>query len=78
MIRACDWRIGCRVDCKMTLPETRIGMDLPPLLIALTSSRSTPRHMDRVTLLSEVYNPERALNAGFFRRRRRGWRYGVA
>ncbi len=65
IIMACDWRIGSRGDFKMTLPETRIGMDLPPILIALTSSRIAPRHMDRVTLLSEVYNPDQALDAGF-------------
>lgn len=65
IIMACDWRIGSRGDFKMTLPETRIGMDLPPILIALTSSRIAPRHMDRVTLLSEIYNPDQALDAGF-------------
>lgn len=65
IIMACDWRIASRGNFKMTLPETRIGMDLPPILIALTASRITPRHMSRVTLLSEVYNPEQAVDAGF-------------
>lgn len=65
IIMACDWRIGSRGDFKMSLPETRMGMDLPPILIALTSSRITPRHRDRVALLSEVYNPDQALDAGF-------------
>ena len=65
IILACDWRIGSRGSFKMSLPETRIGMDLPPILIALTSSRISSRHMNRAALLSEVYNPDQAADAGF-------------
>ena len=65
IIMACDWRIGSRGDFKMSLPETRIGMDLPPILVALTTARITPKHLNRVTLLSEVYSPEQAVDAGF-------------
>ncbi len=65
VIMACDWRIGSRGKFKMSLPETRIGMELPPILVALTASRISRQHMTRVALLSEVYDPEQAVEAGF-------------
>jgi enoyl-CoA hydratase len=65
MIMACDTRIGSLGDFKLSLPETAIGMDLPPLLVALTASRISRRHMTRVALQSEAYNPEQAVAAGF-------------
>ena len=65
IMMACDFRIGTRGDFKMSLPETRINMDLPPILLELTRSRISRRHMTRVALLSEVYNPEQAVDAGF-------------
>jgi enoyl-CoA hydratase len=65
IIMACDWRIGSRGKFKMSLPETRIGMELPPILVELTASRISLQHMTRVALLSEVYNPEQAVAAGF-------------
>lgn len=49
----------------MSLPETAIGMDLPPILVELTLSRIATRHLTRVALQSEVYSPESALEAGF-------------
>ena len=65
IIMACDWRIGSRGEFKMSLPETRIGMELPPILVELTASRISRQHMTRAALLSEVYNPEQAVEAGF-------------
>ena len=65
IMMACDMRIGTRGDFKMSLPETRISMDLPPLLLELARSRISRRHMNRVALMSEVYNPEQAIDAGF-------------
>jgi enoyl-CoA hydratase len=65
IIMACDSRIGTRGKFKMSLPETAIGMDLPPILLELASSRISRRHMTRVALQSEVYNPEQAVDAGF-------------
>jgi len=65
MIMACDTRIGTRGKFKMSLPETAIGMDLPPILLELAASRISPRHMTRVALQSEVYTPEQAVDAGF-------------
>ncbi len=65
IIMACDSRIGARGDYKMSLPETAIGMELPPLLVELAASRISRRHMTRVALQSEVYTPEDAVDAGF-------------
>jgi enoyl-CoA hydratase len=62
---ACDMRIGTRGAFKMSLPETAIGMELPAILLELTASRISRRHMTRVALLSEVYTPEQAVDAGF-------------
>jgi len=65
IIMACDYRIGSLGNFKMSLPETAIGMDLPPILVELTASRIAKRHLSRVALQSEVYNPEQAVEAGF-------------
>jgi enoyl-CoA hydratase len=65
IIMTCDSRIGTRGDYKLSLPETSIGMELPPILVELTASRISRRHMTRVALLSEVYNPDQAVDAGF-------------
>ena len=65
MIMACDSRVGCRGNFKMSLPETAIGMALPPILVELAASRIAKAHMTRVILQSEVYNPNNAVAAGF-------------
>jgi enoyl-CoA hydratase len=65
MIMACDTRIGSRGNFKISLPETAIGMELPPILLELAASRISTRHMTRAALQSEVYNPEQAVDAGF-------------
>jgi len=65
IIMTCDIRIGSRGAFKMSLPETAIGMELPPILVELTASRIARQHMTRVALLSEVYDPEQAVAAGF-------------
>jgi len=65
MIMASDSRIGTRGKFKLSLPETAIGMDLPPILVELAASRISPQHLTRVAIQSEVYDPDRALEAGF-------------
>ncbi|WP_439106037.1 crotonase/enoyl-CoA hydratase family protein [Congregibacter sp.] len=65
IVMACDSRVGTQGDFKLTLPETAIGMDLPPILIAITESRIVKEHLTRVALQAEVYNPEQAVAAGF-------------
>ncbi|MFT7287955.1 MAG: enoyl-CoA hydratase [Halieaceae bacterium] len=65
IIMACDTRIGARGSFKLTLPETAIGMSLPPILIELTAARIAKHHLTRVALQSEVYTPDQAVVAGF-------------
>jgi enoyl-CoA hydratase/carnithine racemase len=65
IIMACDTRIGCQGKFKMSLPETAIGMQLPPLLVELATSRISIRHITRVVLQSEAYAPTAAVEAGF-------------
>jgi enoyl-CoA hydratase/carnithine racemase len=65
LVMACDSRIAARGKYKITLPETAIGMDLPPFLVELTASRVRPDYMTRVALQAEVFNPDSAVEAGF-------------
>ncbi len=65
IIMSCDSRVGTAGNFKMSLPETAIGMQLPPILVELASSRISKRHVTRVLLQSEPYQPENAVDAGF-------------
>ena len=65
ILLASDSRLGVKGDFRITLPETAIGMDLPPLLMALTTSRVSSRHLTRAAIQAEVYTPEAAIDAGF-------------
>jgi len=65
ILLASDSRLGVTGDFRITLPETAIGMDLPPLLMALTTSRVSSRHLTRAAIQAEVYTPEAAIDAGF-------------
>jgi enoyl-CoA hydratase len=65
IIMACDTRISSRGDFKMRLPETAIGMDLPPLLVEFAASIIAKKHLTRVALQAVPYDPELAVEAGF-------------
>ncbi|MGI9294608.1 MAG: crotonase/enoyl-CoA hydratase family protein [Pseudomonadales bacterium] len=65
ILLAADSRIGVDGNFRISLPETAIGMDLPPILVALAASRLSRRHLTRATIQSEVYSPEAAIDAGF-------------
>lgn len=65
MLLAADTRIGVQGNFRITLPETAISMDLPPLLMALTTARLSKRHLTRAAIQSEIYSPEAAIDAGF-------------
>jgi enoyl-CoA hydratase len=65
ILLACDTRIGIRGDFRISMPETAIGMDLPPPIMALTASRLSKRHLTRAAIQAEVYSPEAAIDAGF-------------
>lgn len=65
ILMASDYRIGTRGSFKFSLPETAIGMELPQILQALARARIATLHFDRVALMSEVYDPDTAVQAGF-------------
>jgi enoyl-CoA hydratase len=65
ILLASDSRLGAEGDFRITLPETAIGMDLPPLLMALITSRLSSRHLTRAAIQAEIYSPEAAIDAGF-------------
>jgi enoyl-CoA hydratase len=65
IIMACDTRIGTRGSFKITLPETAIGMELPPTMLELTVSRLSPQFITRAAVQSEVFDPDQAVTAGF-------------
>ncbi len=65
IMMACDSCIGTRGTYKITLPETAIGMELPPPLLALTTSRIPPQFITRVAIQSEVFDPDQAVIVGF-------------
>ncbi|MCX2980915.1 crotonase/enoyl-CoA hydratase family protein [Halieaceae bacterium IMCC14734] len=64
VIMTCDMRIGCQGKFKLSLPETAIGMELPPLLMGLAESRIPPNFLTRVALNSENFDPDQAVSAG--------------
>lgn len=65
IIMACDSRIGTRGTFKITLPETAMGMEVPPTMLELTASRISPQFVTRAAIQSEVFNPDQAVTAGF-------------
>jgi enoyl-CoA hydratase len=65
VILACDTRIGTRGNYKITLPETAIGMEVPPTMLELAASRIPPGFMTRAAIQSEVFDPDQAVPAGF-------------
>jgi enoyl-CoA hydratase len=65
VILACDTRIGVRGNYKITLPETAIGLELPPTMLELAASRISPQFMTRAAIQAEVFNPDQAVTAGF-------------
>jgi enoyl-CoA hydratase len=65
LLLTCDTRIGVRGDYKITLPETRINMEIPHVLQVLCMARLSPRHMTQALAQAVVYTPVEALEVGF-------------
>lgn len=65
LLLSCDNRVGALGDYQMSLPETRISMDIPTPLVALTMSRLAPRYATRAAIQAEIFGPELAVEAGF-------------
>ena len=60
-----DYRIGSSENYKIVTNEIAIGLTIPYAAIEISRQRLTPAHFERASLLSEVYSPSEAIEAGF-------------
>lgn len=65
MLLASDYRIGTRNEYNVTLPETAIGMEFTPVLMALIHDRIDCRYKSPAVLQSTPFAPANAVEAGF-------------
>lgn len=65
LLLAADQRLGVAGDFKIGFNEVAAGMALPDLAIELARPRLAPTHLARATLGAEMFDPQRALTAGF-------------
>ena len=63
-----DYRLGVKGDFKIVANEVQNGLTMPHCALVLCANRLKPSHVDRAMLLSEVFNPESALEAGYLDR----------
>ena len=63
-----DYRLGVRGDFKIVANEVQNGLTMPHCALTLCANRLKPSHVDRAMLLSEVFDPESAVEAGFLDR----------
>jgi len=60
-----DYRIGVEGQVKIAANEVEIGLTMPYSALEICRQRLRPAHFDRTVLLSELYNPKTAMEAGF-------------
>lgn len=60
-----DYRVGAEGDYRLGLNEVKIGLAVPPFATELARARLNPAHLNRATLLAEVYDPAAAVEAGW-------------
>ena len=63
-----DYRIGADGPFKITANEVAIGLTMPLAAVEVCRQRLAPAHYTRAMLLSEVYSPATAIEAGFLDR----------
>lgn len=68
LLMAADSRIGASGDFKLGFNEVAISMTTPLFLMELARERVSKRHLLRATVHAEIYDPERAVDAGFLDR----------
>ena len=61
-----DYVIGSRGDFNIAANEVAIGLTMPRVASAMLQHRLAPSAYQRAVTLSEYFNPDAALNAGFF------------
>jgi enoyl-CoA hydratase len=66
LMLSADYVIGSRGDFKIAANEVAIGMTMPRVAAATLRNRLTPAAFQRAVTLSQYFDPESALKAGFF------------
>ena len=66
MMLSADYVIGSRGDFKIAANEVAIGLPMPRVAAAMLHHRLTPAAYQRAVNLSEYFDPESAVTAGFF------------
>ncbi|TFH48822.1 MAG: crotonase/enoyl-CoA hydratase family protein, partial [Lysobacterales bacterium] len=66
LMLSADYVIGSRGDFKIAANEVAIGLTMPRVAAAMLRHRLNPAAFQRAVTLSHYFEPESALNAGFF------------
>ena len=66
LMLSADYVIGSRGDFKIAANEVAIGMTMPRVAAATLRHRLVPAAFQRAVTLSQYFDPESALKAGFF------------
>jgi enoyl-CoA hydratase len=66
LMLSADYVIGSRGDFRISANEVAIGLTMPRVAAATLKHRLTPAAYQRAVTLSEQFDPEAALGAGFF------------
>ena len=66
LMLSADYVIGSRGDFRISANEVAIGLTMPRVAAAMLEHRLYPAAFQRAVTLSEEFNPESALDAGFF------------
>ncbi|MDH4107958.1 MAG: crotonase/enoyl-CoA hydratase family protein [Gammaproteobacteria bacterium] len=61
-----DYVIGCRGDFRIAANEVAIGLTMPRVAAAMLRHRLVPAACQRAVTLAEDFDPDSALDAGFF------------
>jgi enoyl-CoA hydratase len=63
-----DYRIGAAGEFKIVANEVAIGLTMPRAAVEICRQRLAPAHFNRAVMLSELYSPANAVEAGFLDR----------
>ena len=66
LMLSADYVIGCRGDFRISANEVALGLTMPRVAAAMLKHRLDPAAYQRAVTLSEEFDPESALDAGFF------------
>ena len=66
LMLSADYVVGTRGDFRIAANEVAIGLTMPRVAAGMLEHRLTPAAYQRAVTLSEVFEPEAAVAAGFF------------